>query len=145
MTSIHHATVRDVDPVALYRVLQLRTEVFIHEQGIVGEQEIDGRDLEPTTTLFWSEEPNGDVLATLRVLQDEVPAHIGRVATASAARGRGLAADLVRAAIEFAGTDVAISAQAYLEEWYGRLGFVRTGPNYLEAGIDHLPMLLTRT
>ncbi|KQU04499.1 acetyltransferase [Rhodococcus sp. Leaf7] len=143
MTSIHHATVRDVDPVALYRILQLRTEVFIHEQGIVGDQEIDGRDLEPTTTLFWAED-DGRVVSTLRLLQDELPAHIGRVATATSARGRGVAAEVMRAAMEYAGTDIAISAQAYLEEWYGRFGFVRTGANYLEAGIDHVPMLFTR-
>lgn len=137
----------------LYRILRLRTQVFVHEQRIVDEEEIDGRDLEDTTTLFWVEE-NGEVLATLRLLQDDVPAHagpdatapahVGRVATAQQARGRGLAADLVRAALEHAGTDVAISAQAYLEGWYGRLGFVRTGENYLEAGIDHVPMLFTR-
>ena len=153
MATIGRATVRDADPDVLYRILRLRTQVFVHEQRIVDEEEIDGRDLEDTTTLFWVEE-NGEVLATLRLLQDDVPAHagpdatapahVGRVATAQQARGRGLAADLVRAALEHAGTDVAISAQAYLEGWYGRLGFVRTGENYLEAGIDHVPMLFTR-
>ncbi|SFA51138.1 ElaA protein [Rhodococcoides kroppenstedtii] len=143
MVPIGRATVRDADPAVLYRILRLRTQVFVHEQRIVDEEEIDGRDLEDTTTLFWVEE-NGEVLATLRLLQDDLPAHVGRVATAQQARGRGLAADLVRAALEHAGTDVAISAQAYLEGWYGRLGFVRTGENYLEAGIDHVPMLFTR-
>lgn len=143
MVTIGRATVRDADPAVLYRILRLRTQVFVHEQRIVDEEEIDGRDLEDTTTLFWTEE-DGEVLATLRLLHDDVPAHVGRVATAQQARGRGLAADLVRAALEHAGTDVAISAQAYLEGWYGRLGFVRTGENYLEAGIDHVPMLFTR-
>ncbi|MFC7960134.1 GNAT family N-acetyltransferase [Rhodococcoides kroppenstedtii] len=153
MVTIGRATVRDADPAVLYRILRLRTQVFVHEQRIVDEEEIDGRDLEDTTTLFWVEE-NGEVLATLRLLQDDVPAHagpdatapahVGRVATAQQARGRGLAADLVRAALDHAGTDVAISAQAYLEGWYGRFGFVRTGENYLEAGMDHVPMLFTR-
>ena len=148
MATIGRATVRDADPTVLYRILRLRTQVFVHEQRIVDDEEIDGRDLEETTTLFWVEENGADgtteVLATLRLLQDDLPAHVGRVATAQQARGRGLAADLVRAALEHAGTDVAISAQAYLEGWYGRLGFVRTGENYLEAGIDHVPMLFTR-
>ncbi|MGN7132141.1 GNAT family N-acetyltransferase [Rhodococcoides corynebacterioides] len=148
MAAIGRATVRDADPTVLYRILRLRTQVFVHEQRIVDDEEIDGRDLEETTTLFWVEENGADgtteVLATLRLLQDDLPAHVGRVATAQQARGRGLAADLVRAALEHAGTDVAISAQAYLEGWYGRLGFVRTGENYLEAGIDHVPMLFRR-
>jgi len=148
VATIGRATVRDADPTVLYRILRLRTQVFVHEQRIVDDEEIDGRDLEETTTLFWVEENGADgtteVLATLRLLQDDLPAHVGRVATAQQARGRGLAADLVRAALEHAGTDVAISAQAYLEGWYGRLGFVRTGENYLEAGIDHVPMLFRR-
>jgi len=148
VAAIGRATVRDADPTVLYRILRLRTQVFVHEQRIVDDEEIDGRDLEETTTLFWVEENGADgtteVLATLRLLQDDLPAHVGRVATAQQARGRGLAADLVRAALEHAGTDVAISAQAYLEGWYGRLGFVRTGENYLEAGIDHVPMLFRR-
>ncbi|MDZ7918261.1 MAG: GNAT family N-acetyltransferase [Rhodococcus sp. (in: high G+C Gram-positive bacteria)] len=36
---------------------------------------------------------------------------------------------------------VEISAQAHLENWYGRFGFVRVGEQYLEAGIPHVKML----
>ena len=35
-----------------------------------------------------------------------------------------------------------IGAQAYLEHWYERFGFRRSGPDYLEDGIPHLPMRL---
>ncbi len=80
-------------------------------------------------------------MATLRVLDDGPTIHIGRVATARHARGRGHAARLIDAVIgDFPPRPIEISAQAYLEEWYGRWGFRRTGPNYLEAGIDHVPM-----
>ncbi|MFD1813380.1 GNAT family N-acetyltransferase [Rhodococcus gannanensis] len=123
--------------------MQLRTAVFVHEQGIVEEAELDGRDLDPTTTLYWCEEADGTVLATLRVLRDEPTPHIGRVATAADARGRGLARDLVLAALADSTGPVEISAQAYLENWYAALGFVTTGPGYVEAGIDHVPMRWT--
>jgi ElaA protein len=39
---------------------------------------------------------------------------------------------------------VTIGAQAPLEGWYARFGFMRSGPDYLEDGIPHLPMRLER-
>ena len=144
--TIHHAPLDRTDPVTLYRIMMLRTAVFVHEQGVVSEPELDGRDLEPTTTLFWAEQ-GGEVVATLRVLADgdDGTVHIGRVATAARARGHGVAGALLGAALATCPGDVAISAQAYLESWYGRFGFLRTGPNFLEAGIDHVPMLRVGT
>ncbi|MGY4785714.1 hypothetical protein ACVH9Z_38335, partial [Rhodococcus opacus] len=88
MPTLHHATLDRIDPATLYRIMVLRTDVFVFEQGIVSEPELDGRDLEPTTTQFWAEE-DGEVLATLRVLADEPTLHLGRVATAAPAPGGG--------------------------------------------------------
>ena len=33
-----------------------------------------------------------------------------------------------------------LDAQSYLESWYRKLGFVRTGPVFDEDGIAHVPM-----
>jgi ElaA protein len=38
-----------------------------------------------------------------------------------------------------------LDAQSHLEGWYARLGFVRTGPEYLDDGIPHVPMRLVRS
>ena len=35
---------------------------------------------------------------------------------------------------------VTLGAQAYLEGWYERFGFRRSGPGYVEDGIPHVPM-----
>jgi ElaA protein len=72
-------------------------------------------------------------------------ARIGRVATAPAARGAGLAATLVRHVIDLAAAedpppDVVLDAQSYLAPWYARLGFERDGDDYVEDGIPHVPM-----
>ncbi|MDZ7918259.1 MAG: GNAT family N-acetyltransferase [Rhodococcus sp. (in: high G+C Gram-positive bacteria)] len=140
MSNIHHAPLAVVDPSTLYRIMALRVEVFVHEQKIVDEAELDGADLLPTTKLFWIQDENGEVVATLRVLVDDT-VHIGRVATAAAGRGRGYAGELVEAALKAYPGAVEISAQAHLENWYGRFGFVRVGEQYLEAGIPHVKML----
>ena len=55
--------------------------------------------------------------------------------------GRGLAARLMEEGIAMcAGFPVTLGAQAYLEDWYARFGFVTTGPGYVEDGIPHVPM-----
>lgn len=140
MPTLHHAPLAGVDPSALYRIMALRVEVFVHEQKIVDEAELDGADLLSTTELFWIKDEDAEVLATLRVLVDDT-VHIGRVATAAQARGRGYAGQLVEAALTAYPGVVEISAQAHLENWYGRFGFVRVGEQYLEAGIPHVKML----
>lgn len=137
--TIRSAALAHLDPVVLYRIVRLRVDVFVYEQGIVSEPELDGRDLDSGTVLYWIED-DGDVVATLRVLRDGPVVHIGRVATARSSRGRGLAARLIERVFEDYDEPVEISAQAHLEQWYGRLGFVRTGPVYQEAGIDHVAM-----
>src|SRR3954462_10119303 len=72
---------------------RLRVDVFVVEQQCPY-PELDGRDAEPATVHLWFEE-DGDVLATIRVLDDGGSRAIGRVATAVTARGRGLAARLI--------------------------------------------------
>lgn len=144
VTALREAVLADLDPATLYRILALRAEIFVVEQACAY-LDPDGRDLEPSTVQVWLEE--GDrVLATLRLMRDAGNvAHIGRVATAVHARGRGLAERLVRRALELAGpVDVVLGAQTYLEGWYARFGFVRDGADYDEDGIPHLPMRLHR-
>ena len=79
--------------------------------------------------------------ASLRIL-DEGGAHrISRVVTAPTARGRGLATDLVRHALDLVGDGpVILAAQAHLTDWYAEFGFVQDGPEFLDDGIPHVPM-----
>jgi ElaA protein len=139
--TIHDAHLSTMDPAMLYRILALRTDVFVVEQNCAY-PELDGRDLEPPTRLVWAE-GDGAVLATLRLLvEPDGSARIGRVATSTAARGRGLAAKLMERALQLAmGRPVVLHAQSYLVAWYERFGFVRTGPDFDDDGIAHAPML----
>ena len=102
--------------------------------------ELDGRDLEPATEHLWFE-AEGEVVATIRVLDDGPTRAIGRVATAPGYRGAGLAARLIELAVADHGdVPLTLGAQAHLEDWYGRFGFRRSGPGYVEDGIPHVPM-----
>ena len=147
-------TIDELAPRTLYGIARLRQEVFVVEQDCAY-LDLDGRDLDPGTIQLWAENAGGGIAATVRVLDaDErdlaVARHvarpglrsIGRVVTAPHWRGRGVAAALVARAIEIcAGDPILIHAQAHLEDWYGRFGFVTCGDGFLEDGIPHLPML----
>lgn len=144
MPPVSSARLTDVPAETLYRLLWLRVSVFVVEQA-AAYPELDGRDLEPDTELFWIED-DGRVLATLRLLRDASGnARIGRVATAADARGRGLSAQLMRAAVDRAGerwpgAAIDLDAQKHLADWYGRFGFAISGPEFSEDDIPHVPM-----
>jgi ElaA protein len=139
--TVYDSLLADLDPVTLYRILALRTDVFVVEQNCPY-PELDGRDLEPAARQLWAADDDGTVLATLRLLEDaDGVSRIGRVATAKNARGGGHAAKLMEHALELAGArPVVLDAQTYLEGWYARFGFVRDGDEFVEDGIPHVPM-----
>jgi ElaA protein len=123
----------------VYGLCRLRVDVFVVEQQCPY-PELDGRDLEPATEHLWFES-DGVPVATLRVLDEGDEWAIGRVATAAGWRGSGLAARLMQEAmVSYGDRSLHLGAQAYLEGWYERFGFRRSGPGYVEDGIPHVPM-----
>lgn len=130
----------------LYALLRLRSEVFVVEQQCIY-LDADGRDMEADHLLASRDDDH--LAGCLRVFApDKVTgfAGIGRVITSPEARGTGLGRWLVHEAIDFiakrhGGVQIEISAQAYLERFYGGFGFKRTSADYLEDGILHCAML----
>jgi predicted GNAT family N-acyltransferase len=130
----------------------LRTEVFVVEQHVPAEVELDAADDDPATVHVLAEAA-GAVVGTGRLLGDPThpgEVHIGRVAVARAARGGGVG-EAVMAALEaiaiaehaVAGPDgtrrvrVALSAQEQAVGFYERLGYAVGGRRHLDAGIWH--------
>ncbi|GAY16717.1 GNAT family N-acetyltransferase [Mycobacterium sp. shizuoka-1] len=136
---------KDLDAATLYELLKLRVEVFVVEQACPY-PELDGRDLLAETRHFWLEQPDGTVIATLRLMEEhgggEKAFRIGRVCTQRAARGQGHTTRLLQAALADVGVHACrINAQTYLAEMYARHGFVADGDEFVEDGIPHVPML----
>lgn len=142
MLEYHSARTADLPALTLYAILRLRVDVFVVEQECAY-PELDGRDVEPTAIQFWATDGT-EVAATLRLLTDGPDRRIGRVATAVSARGKGVAAELMRRALDLCeGQTVRLDAQAHLAGWYARFGFATDGPEFLEDGIPHVPMIRT--
>jgi predicted GNAT family N-acyltransferase len=136
---LRRARFGELTPFEVYALCRLRVDVFVVEQECPY-PELDGRDTEPGTVHLWLEADGGPA-ATIRVLDDGATRAIGRVATAAAHRGEGLAARLIEAGIALCDdVPVTLGAQAHLEGWYERFGFRRSGSGYDEDGIPHVPM-----
>ena len=129
----------DLAPRTAYELWRLRQQVFVVEQDCPY-PDLDGRDLEDATrhVVLLEDET---VVGCLRVLDDGDCARIGRVVVAPSARGRGLAALMMDAAMAVCGDrEVRLDAQTGLTGFYASYGFEVTGPEFDEDGIMHVPM-----
>jgi len=136
---LHDLPTAEIPSPTLYRILRLRSEVFVVEQACVY-LDPDGRDLEPSARQLWIEDDDGEVVATARVLDEGSARRIGRIATAPAARGRGLAGLLVEHVVATTDGPWLLDAQSQLVGWYETFGFAVVGDEYDDDGILHTPM-----
>ena len=134
------ASFRDLDTTTLYAILQLRADVFVVEQRCLY-RDLDGRDDEPGTRHVWLS--HGDELrAYLRIVDDGDAERVGRVVVAPGARGAGLAARLMDEALRIIGNRPSVlAAQSYLVRFYERFGYQQSGPEFLDDGVPHVPMV----
>jgi predicted GNAT family N-acyltransferase len=140
----------DIIPVRNEEDLQaardIRTQVFVEEQGCAPEEEWDGHDEACRHVLGVVD---GTPVATARWRavshDDEIVAKLERFAVLSGHRGQGYGQALVRAVladVERAGFERAlIHAQSHLEGWYEQFGFESTGRAFEEAGMPHVEMI----
>lgn len=121
---------------------RLRRVVFIEEQGVSEADEVDGLDDSAIHLLaFDGETPVG----TARLLPKGATGKIGRVCVLPSARGTGLGAALIRAALEVLRGQPGVSeaylgSQSHATGFYEKLGFAVEGEEFLDAGIPHRHM-----
>lgn len=129
----------------LYKILQLRNEVFVVEQNCPY-QDCDGKDAVSYHLCGWTD---GDLKAYTRLLPPGISypnaASIGRVVTSPSSRGQQLGKKLMTKSLEdlyrlFGHGPVVIGAQLYLKKFYESFSFVQNGETYLEDGIPHIMM-----
>ncbi|OYT70348.1 MAG: GNAT family N-acetyltransferase [Chloracidobacterium sp. CP2_5A] len=133
----------------LYDALQARLAVFVVEQQCAY-QDADGADRRAHHVLGWRWTPSGRVLAAYcRLVEPGVKyaePSIGRVLTSAAGRRQGLGKELMRQALAlhdalYPGQGNRISAQRYLERFYGGFGYRTVSAPYDEDGLPHVEML----
>lgn len=132
----------------LYEILRLRQDVFVVEQNCVY-QDADGEDQKSYHLIARTDLESNSITGYLRVIiptKQEPSPKIGRVLVAPSARGKGFGKAIMKEATRKIVTDIKaseiqISAQCYLEDFYQNLGFVKVSKPYDEDGILHIGMV----
>lgn len=122
----------------------LRRTVFIQEQAVSEADEIDDQD---DAAIHLLAHMDGKPIGSARLLLLGDTGKIGRVCVLKSARGQGIGAALIRAAVaHFAGMPhirrAKLGAQTHAIAFYQGLGFAAYGPEYMDAGIAHRDMVL---
>ncbi len=131
----------------LYKILQLRNSVFVVEQNCPY-QDCDDKDQHCYHLMGWQQ---GMLVAYSRLIPPGIAykePSIGRVVTATTARGKNIGRELMRLSITyifqlFDEHFITIGAQLYLKNFYESFGFIKTSDIYLEDGIEHIQMHLS--
>lgn len=141
---LHHS---ELSTAHLYELLALRNRVFIVEQKCPY-QDIDGADLSGDNRHLLGILDNR-LVACARILSPvadtDAPVKIGRVIVSAEARGLNLGSRLMERAIgscehHWPQRAIFLSAQAHLQRFYGRMGFIAVSGEYLEDDIPHVDM-----
>lgn len=118
--------------------MRIRHAVFVEEQGVPAEMELDEHDARSLHALAFD---GGAAVGTGRLLPD---AHIGRMAVRKDFRGRGIGSALLLKLCEAARSrghrEVVLAAQVHALGFYRAHGFEPYGAVYNDAGIPHQDM-----
>ncbi len=138
-------TFDELNGLELYKILQLRNEVFVVEQDVVY-QDADDKD-QKAIHLFLKDIDK--IVAYVRIFNAgdyfENPS-IGRVVVHPQYRRKNFGKEVMEKAIRyvlinFENKKIEISAQTYLKKFYNNLGFKEEGEIYLEDTLPHFRMI----
>ena len=126
------------------QVIALRYEVFVFEQKVPEEMEIDAHDA--TAHHMRVQDGNQHCVGVMRIVIKGNSGKIGRVAVARDYRRQGVGTEMMVKAVEYCRAlkldSVTLDSQSYVTAFYERLGFVREGEPFMDAGIPHVHMSL---
>ncbi len=127
------------------QIYALRTEVFVEEQRVPPEIELDAEDARALHILA---EEDGICVGCARLLLSDQDAHIGRLAVKKEYRCRGIGSKICQFIVDDCRkrgyTDIWLHAQCHAVNFYESLGFCVQGECFWEAGIEHVKMVILK-
>jgi predicted GNAT family N-acyltransferase len=122
----------------------IRKQVFVEEQGVPEDMELDEHDLSAKHALAYQDALCVGTGRLVRLNSDH--AQIGRMAVLKAYRNQHIGKAILTSLISLAKTEgvskVSLHAQVSAISFYAKLGFEAEGPIFDEAGIAHRNMIL---
>lgn len=130
------------DPEEFNKIIEIRKAVFVKEQNVPEELEIDGLDNEAEHFIMYlGEKPIG----CARIRKNKY-AKLERIAVLKEYRGKGYGKKLTQYLIDYCKEQnfkkIVIHSQIYVIDFYKKFGFEPVGKVFFEAGIKHRKMVL---
>lgn len=124
-------------------VRDIRTDVFIAEQGVIASQEFDLFDEVTSGAYFAAAYEGARIVGTGRLVIGG-KYKIGRIAVRREHRGKGVGGQIVSALLEKAASlgaeRVYVDAQPKAVPFYEKYGFKICGKDIIDRGLPHSPM-----
>lgn len=124
--------------------LAIRKTVFVNEQKVSLELELDDFD-DATTHYIGFISDRATTTARVHIM-DTGNWHVQRVATLPEERGKGYSSVIMNAIIDDAkeagAPQIELSAQLERRSFYEKFGFKAVGDTFMDAGIEHIEMIL---
>lgn len=124
---------------------QIREMVFIKEQGISREIEMDKYDRDALHLVIYIK---NKACTCARMIKKDGECQFGRIAVLKKYRGRNLGRLLIeklcKEAFKLGETELHIHSQICVMNFYKKLGFETYGDRYFEANIEHINMILRK-
>ena len=122
--------------------VDVRMQVFVAEQSVPAEEELDEADATATHAVALH---RGQVIGTGRlVVLEDATAQIGRMAVRQSWRRQGVGGLILQSLEEEARaqglTSAILHAQEYVKSFYAAHGYHEHGETFLEVGIPHIEM-----
>jgi predicted GNAT family N-acyltransferase len=125
----------------LPHLVAVRIEVFVLEQSVPLESEIDALDKYAVHEVVLD---GKEVIGTLRILFSEGAARIGRVAVRKRWRNQGIGREMMLRAIDYIHKKgyrvLLLDAQVSAKDFYTSLGFTEEGDVFEDSAILHVKM-----
>ncbi|MGB0930470.1 MAG: GNAT family N-acetyltransferase [Chitinophagales bacterium] len=126
----------------LVEAIKLRLEVFVWEQRVPIEMEVDEYDRRCNHLVVLDSQQR--VVGTLRLVKHGEDVKMGRFVIRKSHRRRGLGTWMMQAVLKIAKQkgykQMLIEAQTYVVSFYENLGFEATSGEFMDAGIPHKRM-----
>lgn len=140
---IKHSLLKGTDD--LIDAFTIRRKVFIEEQGVPEDIELDSLDQTSEHIVICDE---NQPIGTGRLIVEDGTFLIGRVAVLKEYRSQKIGSIVVNAlkakAFDEGANEVHLHAQKVVQGFYEKLGFKAYGEDFEEAGILHISMMITR-
>ena len=133
---------KDLSNIELYKILQLRSKIFVVEQNCVY-NDLDNLDFEAYHIFCCSEK---NIIGYSRIIDKKENIVIGRIIVEKNLekgnrREAGKKKSIRTAKRKIGKKSIIISAQKQWDSFYKKLNFKCTGKEYLEDGIPHQQMI----